>query len=397
MSPSKFTSTGGDHVDTVVQLVEIFKPVLSLDVVDYSPTHSKVVTESKRPKTESSVPQTTFHKFPALPSTIRKGIWRLAFLDTQAPRVVEIRAHVEENLLWEIDCETIIFPEPTGSRVVRWMEVNPRDNCVIERVCQESRAVVKEAWDFCFADRHSDDVEMVEVLRDHDGVAQVRYLDGKVLEEKLGVDFRRGIRFLSDRDTIYLRTRDHETRKALQDARASMLDLSRVKKVAIDIFWKEHYVLEKQLFEGWRGDDEEADLKRRFPTPESRCVREQPILKELKELTLVMDVAPLFREGESPPMMPRPTTMYLGNMFFGTQLVDGEIINDEVFDTKMYSVIERLEKYEMVRSGDLKVELSGEWDLTTLTEGERLEIERWRQMDLCKHRYSSRGGWGKGS
>ncbi|KAB8294325.1 hypothetical protein EYC80_009743 [Monilinia laxa] len=391
MSPLKLTTSVDGNIDTVFQLAEIFEPVLSLD---FSPSHPKAVTQPRSRKTQSSALPTAFHRFAALPNTVRKGIWRLAFLDTQAPRLVEIRAHVEENLLWEIDCETIVFPEPTGSRVVRWMEVNPRDNCVIERVCRESRAVVEETWDFCFADRHSEDVEMIEELRDQNGVAQVRYLDRKVMEKRLGFDFRRGIRFLSDRDTIYLRTRDHETRKALQDARASMLELSCVKKVAIDIFWKEHYLLEKQLFEGWRGDDKEADLKQRFPTPESRYVREEPILKELKELTLVMDVSPLKRE--SCPMMPSPPSRYLGNIFLGTQIVDGEIINNEAFDIKMYSVIERLEKYEMVRSGDLKVELFGERDLTTFAEGERLEMARLRQLVLCKHRKSSRVGCEKG-
>ncbi|RAL58067.1 hypothetical protein DID88_009675 [Monilinia fructigena] len=240
-------------------------------------------------------------------------------------------------------------------------------------------AVVEEAWDFCLADRHSEDVEMVEELKDQDGVAQVRYLDRKAMENRLGVDFRRGIKFLSDRDTIYLRTRDHETRKALQDARASMLELSCIKKVAIDIFWKEHYLLEKQLFEGWRGDDKEADLNKDFPNTRIKIRERGANFEGIEGIDAGHGCQSLERR-----IVPDAEFSYqvFRKHFPGTQIVDGEIINNEAFEIKMYSVIERLEKYEMVRSGDLKVELFGERDLTAFAEGEQLEMARLRQLVL---------------
>ncbi|QSZ36052.1 hypothetical protein DSL72_007176 [Monilinia vaccinii-corymbosi] len=369
---SSTPTTSRANTDTTLN--SLISPFLSLGLPQ-SPPASR--------RNEPALPN-TFHRFPALPSSVRRMIWHRAFLGTQPPRVIEVRAHVEENLLWEIDCEEITFPEPTGSMVVRWIEGNPRNPCAIERVSQESRAVVEGAWDFCFGDRHSEDVEMIEEFRDQNGVKQVRYLDREIIEERLGVGFKRGIKFLRDRDTIYLKTRDFETKRALKDVRANMLELRSVKKVAIDIFWEGHYLLEKQLFEGWREDDKEADLKRRFPTPKSRYVREEPLLNGLEDLTLVMDVCPS-RVG-SRPIMPGLSSEFPG-YFFNTQIVEGEDTNDEAFDTKMYSVVERLEKYEMIRSGNIKVELIGKGSYQ-LWEANGQKWQRVRQTIL--HSYKER-------
>ncbi|KAF5870232.1 uncharacterized protein Bfra_009615 [Botrytis fragariae] len=226
--------------------------------------------------------QNTFLRFSLLPRNIRCMIWRQAFLETQPPRLIEVRAEIVENLHWNLDCEKTIFPEPTGSSVLRWTEVNSRSQCTIEMVSHESRAVVESMWDYCLNDKHPENLDFIEEYIGDDGMEDPIYVDRKVVEERLGAMFRRGIKFLRDQDTIYFKT-DYGTIRALQDVRSSMISFQRVRKVAVDIFCIGHYLLNKQLFEGWFEDDDCVEIER---------VKEKPLLAEIEELTIVVENIP---------------------------------------------------------------------------------------------------------
>jgi hypothetical protein len=198
-------------------------------------------------------------------------IWHLAFLGSEAPRLIEVQAKTEENLFWDVDCENILYPEPTGSRVIHWSEKYPRPPSVLESVCRESRNVVEHGWDWCFGDTHGEDLAMVE-LDTVDETAKA--VDSNEVQERLGSNSRRGIRFLRDQDTIHIKTGKNGVIEGLKDARASTLDLGSIRRIALDAYLVSHYLVHKQLFEGWSNDD---------------GIVEEPMLKGLQELVVVMD------------------------------------------------------------------------------------------------------------
>ncbi|APA15464.1 predicted protein [Sclerotinia sclerotiorum 1980 UF-70] len=303
----------------------------------------------------------TFHNFLPLPPKIRSTIWRLAFLETQPPRLIEVRAHTEKNLFWDIDCENILFPEPTGSTVVRWTEINPRGRSVIENVSCESRKAVEGMWDFCFGDTHKEGLGMIELFNGDNGVEDARYVQRMIVEGAFGPSLRRGIKFLKDRDTIYLKTKDYETMRALLDSRASMVNLSSLKKVAIDVLWNGNYLLEKQLFEGWHTKETRAASKGGHNISEIRYLREEPMLKGLEELTMVMEDNPRRREYLSE--IQDLSSQLEGKLTLPKQMVTMDSVSDEELMEGMYLAVERLEKYEMMRNGDVKVELVKEGQL----------------------------------
>ncbi|KAJ8063255.1 hypothetical protein OCU04_008486 [Sclerotinia nivalis] len=307
------------------------------------------------PQSPPSGGHTTFHKFLSLPSHIRSTIWRQAFLETQPPRLIEVCAYAEENLFWDIDCGNIIFPRPTGSTVVRWTELNPRGRSTIENVSHESRNAVEGIWDFCFNDTHKEGLGMIEVFNGDDGLEDARYVERKVVEETLGSSFKRGIKFLKDRDTIYLKTKDYGTMRALLDLRASMVDFSSLRKVAIDMLWSGHYLLEKQLFEGWHREETEAASKGGDDISEMRYLREEPMLKGLEELTMVMEHTP--RRSEWLSEIQNLSSQLEGKLTLRKQMVTMGNVSDEALMKRMHLAVERLEKYEMMRSGNVKVEL----------------------------------------
>jgi hypothetical protein len=202
-------------------------------------------------------------------------IWHLAFLASEPPRLIEVQARTEENLFWDVDCENIMYPEPTGSRVINWREKYPRPPSVLESVCRESRNVVDHGWDWCFGDAHREDLGMVEL----DPVNETaKAVNSSEVEERLESGFRRGIQFLSDRDTIHIKTGKNGIIEALKDARASTLDLGSIRRIALDAYLVSHYLVHKQLFEGWSNND---------------GIVEEPMLKGLQELLVVMDNCPM--------------------------------------------------------------------------------------------------------
>ncbi|KAF7891566.1 hypothetical protein EAF00_007868 [Botryotinia globosa] len=287
--------------------------------------------------------QNTFPKFSRLPRKIRRMIWRKAFLETQPPRLIEVRAEIVENLHWNLDCDKTIFPEPTGSSVLRWTEVNPRSQCTIEMVSSESRDVVESMWDYCLNDKHSEDLDFIEEYIGDDGMEDPIYVDRKVAEERLGAGFRRGIKFLGDQDKIYFQT-DYGTMRALQDVRSSMVSLQRVRKVAIDMFCIGHYLLSKQLFEGWHGEDDCVEIEH---------VQEKPLLAEIEELTiLVKDIPPQSKSFSE-------TQSIMSQIEEKQQIItrDDSTTIHETSTQDMDSVVEQLAKYEMLRSGNVKVDL----------------------------------------
>ncbi|CAD6446946.1 8c9d0a79-79e0-4098-a448-f28c3988b28c-CDS [Sclerotinia trifoliorum] len=305
------------------------------------------------PQSSLSRGHTTFHNFRDLPPNIRSTIWRLAFLETQPPRLIEVRAHTEKNLFWDMDCENILFPQPTGSTVVRWMEINPRGRSVIENVSCESRKAVEGMWDFCFNDTHKEDLGMIELFNGDNGLEDARYLERKVIEETLGSSFRRGIKFLKDRDTIYLKTKDYETMRALLDSRGSMVNLSSLRKVAIDMSWNGNYLLEKQFFEGWNREETKAASKGEHDISEMRYIGEKPMLKELEELTMVMEDNPQRRECEIQNL----SCQLEGKVTFRKQMITRDSLSDEALMKRMYLAVERLEEYEITSNGNVKIEL----------------------------------------
>ncbi|KAF7854635.1 hypothetical protein EAF04_010443 [Stromatinia cepivora] len=307
------------------------------------------------PQSPASGGHTTFHKFLSLPPHIRYTIWRQAFLETQPPRLIEVCAHVEENLFWDIDCENIIFPRPTGSAVVRWIELNPRGRSTIEIVSYESRNAVEGMWDFCFNDTHKESLGMIEVFNGDNGIEDARYVERKVVEETLGSSFKRGIKFLKDQDTIYLKTKDSGTMRAFLDLRASMVNLSSVRKVAIDMLWDGHYLLEKQLFGGWDREEKEAASKGGDDISEIRYLREEPMLKGLEELTMVMQNTLL--RSKSFSEIQSLSSQLEAKLTLQKQMVTMDNVSDERLMKSMHAAVEHLEKYEMMRSGNVKVEL----------------------------------------
>ncbi|TGO37206.1 hypothetical protein BHYA_0103g00290 [Botrytis hyacinthi] len=287
--------------------------------------------------------QKTFPKFSHLPRNIRCMIWRKAFLETQPPRLIEVSAEIVENLHWNLDCEKTIFPEPTGSSVLRWTEVSPRSQCTIEMVSSESRAVVESMWDYCLNDKHPEDLDFIEEYIGDDGMEDPIYVDRKVVEERLGSGFRRGIKFLRDQDKIYFKT-DYGTMRALQDVRSSMISLQRVRKVAIDMFCIGHYLLSKQLFEGWHEENDCVEIEH---------VQEKPLLAEIEELTIVVENIPPQSKSfsETRSIMPQIEEQQQ------TVTRDDTTTTHETLTKDMVSVIEQLAKYEMLRNGNVKVDL----------------------------------------
>ncbi|KAM3066050.1 hypothetical protein ACMFMF_010368 [Clarireedia jacksonii] len=224
----------------------------------------------------SNLPTTTTHEysfpqFPHLPQEVREMIWRLAFFASEAPRLIEVQAKTDENLFWNVDCENIMYPEPTGSSVIQWSEKYPRAPSTLESVCKESRNVVENQWDWCFGDAHGEDLGMVELDTVNDTVNEVKTNE---VEKRLGSSFRKGIQFLSDQDTIYIKTGKNGVLEGLKDARASTLNLGSVRRIALDTYFVSHYLVHKQLFEGWSNED---------------GITEEPMLKGLQELVVVMD------------------------------------------------------------------------------------------------------------
>ncbi|TGO21079.1 hypothetical protein BPAE_0244g00100 [Botrytis paeoniae] len=287
--------------------------------------------------------QNTFLRFSLLPRNIRCMIWRQAFLETQPPRLIEVRAEIVENLHWNLDCEKTIFPEPTGSSVMRWTEVNPRVQCTIEMVSRESSAVVESMWDYCLNDKHPEDLDFIEEYIGDDGIEDPIYVDRKVVGERLGARFRRGIKFLRDQDTIYFKT-DYGTMRALQDTKSSMISFQRVRKVAIDRFCIGHYLLNKQLFEGWFEEDDCVEIER---------VKEKPLLAEIEELTIVVESIP-------PQSKSLSETRNILSQFEEQQPTvtrDDSTVTDETLTPWMVSVVEQLAKYEMIRNGNVKIDL----------------------------------------
>ncbi|TGO46417.1 hypothetical protein BCON_0326g00060 [Botryotinia convoluta] len=298
--------------------------------------------------------QNTFLKLSLLPRNIRCMIWRQAFLETQSPRLIEVRAEIVENLHWNLDCEKTIFPEPTGSSVLRWTEVNPRSQCTIEMVSRESRAVVESMWDYCLNDKHPEDLDFIEEYIGDDGMEDPIYVDRKVVEESLGARFRRGIKFLRDQDTIYFKT-DYGTMRALQDVRSSMISLQRVKKVAIDIYCIGHYLLNKQLFEGWFEEDNCVEIEH---------VQEKPLLAEIEELTIVVEKFP-------PQSKSFSETRNILSQFEEQQetvTIDDSTATDETLTKGMVSVVEQSTEYEMMRNGNVKVDLVRKHHLASVKE-----------------------------
>ncbi|KAF7950553.1 hypothetical protein EAE96_007835 [Botrytis aclada] len=287
--------------------------------------------------------QNTFLKFSLLPRNIRCNIWRQAFLETQPPRLIEVCAEIVENLHWNLDCEKTIFPEPTGTSVLRWTEANPRSQCAIEMVSRESREVVESTWNYCLNDKNPEDLDFIEEYIGDDGMEDPVYVDKEVVEERLGTRFRKGIKFLSDQDTIYFKT-DHETIRALQDVRSSMINLQSVRKVAIDIFCIGHYLLNKQLFEGWFEEDDCVEIEH---------VKEKPLLAEIEELAIVVEDVP-------PQSKSFSETWKIASQVEEQQpkvTRDDSAATDETLTKEMVSVVEQLAKYEMVRKGNVKVNL----------------------------------------
>ncbi|KAF7911768.1 uncharacterized protein EAE98_011883 [Botrytis deweyae] len=287
--------------------------------------------------------QNTFLKFSRLPDHIRTIIWRHAFLETQTPRVIEVRAEIVESLHWNLDCEKTIFPEPTGSSVLRWTEVNPRSQCTIEMVSRESRDVVESVWDYCLHDTHPKDLNFIEEYIGDDGMEDPIYVDREVVEERLGANFKRGIKFLRDQDKIYFKT-DYGTMRALQDMRSSMVSLESVRKVAIDIFCIGHYLLSKQLFEGWYEKNDCVEIEH---------VQEKPLLAGIEELTIVV-------EDNSPQSKSFSETQSIVSQIEEEEQTftkDDPTTTHETLSKDMALVAEHLAKYEMLNNGNVKVDL----------------------------------------
>ncbi|PQE11491.1 hypothetical protein CJF30_00011077 [Rutstroemia sp. NJR-2017a BBW] len=243
-------------------------------------------------------------------------IWHLAFLASSPPRLIEVQARTEDNLFWDVDCENILYPEPTGSRVINWREKYPRPSSVLESVCRESRNVVEHGWDWCFGDRHDGNLELVE-LDPVDETAKT--VDSSKVEERLGSGFRRGIRFLSDRDTIHIKTGKNGIIQALKDARASTLDLGSIRRIALDAYLISHYLFHRQLFEGWSNDD---------------GIVEEPMLKGLQELLVVMDNCPMDAYWTV-----RPAWMGIGGKM---NLVGMKELSDEQLKQANQTIVEKL-------------------------------------------------------
>lgn len=213
-----------------------------------------------------------------------------------------------------------------------WTEVNPRGPSTLENVCRESRKIIRSddvqnMWDYCFNDTHANDLRIIEVFEGENGMEDTRYVDMKVGGERLGFDFERGIKFLSDRDTIYLKTMDGEIMRALLDSKASTLNLKSVKKMAMEMPWNGHYLLEKQLFNGWHMGDKEDS--------------EEPMLMGLKELTMIMKK--------------KPQDKWLS----GIKGISCQqfTLADEALSTKKHAILERFKQYEVFTSKNVKVEL----------------------------------------
>ncbi|KAM0131875.1 hypothetical protein ACHAP3_006617 [Botrytis cinerea] len=287
--------------------------------------------------------QNTFLKFSLLPQNIRSMIWGQAFLETQSPRLIEVRAEIVENLHWNVDCEKTIFPEPTGSSVLRWTEVNPRGQCAIERVSHESRAAVEGMWDYCLNDKHPEVLDFIEVFEGDDGMVDPIYVDRKVVEERLGVGFRRGIKFLRDQDTIYFKT-DYGTMRALQDMRSSMISFQVVRKVAIDMFCIGHYLLNKQFFDGWYEEDDCVEIEH---------VKEKPLLAGIEELTVIAENTP--RQSKS--FLESKSILSQFEEQQPTVTMADFTNTDETLTKETALVVAQLAKYEMMRNGDVKVDL----------------------------------------
>ncbi|ESZ93325.1 hypothetical protein SBOR_6306 [Sclerotinia borealis F-4128] len=304
----------------------------------------------------SMIAATILHSFRALPRNVRDMIWCHAFSDAQRPRIIEVRAVTEEDLTWDIDCDNIMFPVPTGSTVVQWTEVNPRAPCSIEMVCRESRALAGSLWNFCFNDTHAKNIGMIEVFKGHDGLEEAKYADMKVVKQRLGADFKRGIKYLADRDIIYLRTRDNGTMKALQDVKASTVGMQGVKYLAMDVFFKQHYVLERQLFQGWEN--------------------EEPMMKGLEVLIMVGN----FDRDDTPSQGKRCSEMQGLSSKLAGQLTlhertdgDCDIIMDESPNNNVYSTFKNLGMYEMFRTGNIEIGVVTEMDEVAFFEDQSME------------------------
>lgn len=302
------------------------------------------------PETTLYISKNTFHRFSDLPAHIRSMIWCQAFLDSQEPRIIEVTAHMEENLFWAIETENIPFPEPTASRVVRWKEANPR-RCALEMVSAESRSVAMSIWDYCFNDLHEPDLELIELSKGYHGVENAEILKHRFSDQRLGKKFRQGIKFLSDRDTIYLKTSDIATRTALLDMRASMIGLKSVERFAVDVSWKENYVMERQLFHGWGGEEWKWEFPKLYPGAEAYRLREEPLLESVEELTLVVDDY-LFQNMGS-------LLNYVERWNFYGQDLNRKVHEIEVIGGSVEQVVERLEKYKLLRHGNVRVDLIG--------------------------------------
>ncbi|KAH8586524.1 hypothetical protein B0O99DRAFT_644128 [Bisporella sp. PMI_857] len=181
-------------------------------------------------------PQLTFHCFPFLPFELKSEVFHCAILPLSAPRIIRVQSQIDSLAPFHSHKSGSRCRFSTRSRFVRFFDNGPPppDAIALLWACRESRAIAKEYFDFTMTDipqQISSDVIARRMTMNH---SQLR---------------NPGILFQPNSDVIYMSASNFT--RVLIHATSIELNMSNIKIVRMDHYLFRHYLISKQLFEGW--------------------------------------------------------------------------------------------------------------------------------------------------
>lgn len=180
--------------------------------------------------------------FQRLPSELRAKILLEAFSPFPSPRVIEAHLQIDPTSPFDRHDNDSRGRFPTRSRFARFYDPDATDPPGLSLMWAwgESRDFAMTYYSFTCEDIPNPQTSTAYSNSGNERTKRVPQLKNP------------GILFNPNKDIIFLRSRHGIS--ALSYARSSELNLANIKVIALDIYLWRHYLISRQLFEGWKED-----------------------------------------------------------------------------------------------------------------------------------------------
>jgi hypothetical protein len=191
----------------------------------------------------SSSVQPEFSPFPRLPFEIRASIFHEALRPLPPLKVLELHVHIDPSAPFDRHEHESRGRFSTRSQFARFYTpgVSAPQGFQLMWTSSESRAIASTYYSFTCGDIPKSGNMMRSIELEDKHLQRVPKLSNP------------GIVFNPNKDIIYLCSRHGVA--ALSYARSSELNLGNIKVLALDLYLWRHYLISRQLFEGWKEDE----------------------------------------------------------------------------------------------------------------------------------------------